>query len=204
MTQQSTDPPRRTRLSREARGTQLLDVAEALFAERGFEGVSMEDIARTAGVTRPMVYVHHGTKDQIFLACARRARAELDAAISDPEALAQAGASVDEVIERAGTVFFAILERDPRRWLVLFNPSASLSEDLAAELRAMRDRTIARIARMTSPFAPFDDDRNTAFAYAISGVGEQLGRWWIANPDVPVSQVVGYYRDFITTGLRTS
>lgn len=193
----------RTRLSREARNAQVLDVAEALFAEHGFEGTSMEDIARAAGVTRPVVYAHYPNKDEIFLACVRRARAELEAGIREPEIMIEAGASAEVVMERAGEVFFSLLERDPRRWMVLFNPSIALSPTLSEQLTEMRTHTIARIAEMLRHFSAGDDGTNTAFAYAISGVGEQLGRWWLANPDIPKTRVIGFYRDFITHGLNS-
>ncbi|QUQ64139.1 TetR/AcrR family transcriptional regulator [Kutzneria sp. CA-103260] len=191
----------RTRLSREARNAQLLDVAEGLFAERGFEGTSMEDVARAAGVTRPVIYSHYASKDEVFLACVRRARGELEAGIREPEIMIEAGASVEIVMERAGEVFFSLLERDPRRWMVLFNPSIALSAELSERLVAMRRHTIARIAEMLGHFSAGDEEANTAFAYAVSGVGEQLGRWWLANPNIPKARLIAYYRDFITGGL---
>ncbi|WP_226351548.1 hypothetical protein [Pseudonocardia sp. ICBG601] len=54
---------------------------------------------------------------------------------------------------------------------------------------------------MVRHLGTFDDERSLAFAYAISGVGEQLGRWWLTRPDIPRSTVVAYYRDFITPAL---
>lgn len=120
--------PRR-RLSREARQAQLVAVAERLFADRGFEGTSIEDIAREAGVSRTIVYAHYATKDDIFVACVRQARAELEDRVREPEILIEAGADARTVITRAGEVFFGILERDPRRWMVLFNPSTALSRN---------------------------------------------------------------------------
>lgn len=193
-------------MSREARGEQLLDVAEQLFAERGFDGTSMEDIARSAGVTRPMVYAHHPTKDAVFVACVRRARRELEAGIREPEIMIEAGAGVDVVMQRAGEVFFGLLERDPRRWSVLFDPGTALAPEHAGELAAMRRRTIARIQEMVRHFSrgdDTDDERDVAFAHAISGVGEQLGRWWIAHPEIPRERVVALYRDFVTGGLAS-
>lgn len=201
MTDPAPERPRRTRLSREARAAQLLDVAERLFAERGFEGTAMEDLARTAGVTRAVVYDHYPTKDDVFVACARRARAELEEKVREPELLIEAGADTRTVIRRAGDIFFGILERDPQRWMVLFNPSAALSRELSAELTAGRARTIDRIAEMVRRFGAYDESRTLAFAYAISGVGEQLGRWWLTRPDVPRATVVEHYCDFITAGL---
>ncbi|MEU6131413.1 helix-turn-helix domain-containing protein [Saccharopolyspora sp. NPDC047091] len=193
--------PRRTRLSREARAAQLLDTAEALFAEHGLERTSVEDVARAAGVTRPMVYSHFASKEEIFLACVRRARAELEARIREPEIMIEAGADAAAVIERAGALFFELLERDPQRWKVLFLRGGALSEDLAADVAALRLGTVRRIADMIGHFASFDEERATAFAHAISGVGEQLGRWWFAHPEIPRDRVVAHYRDFITAGL---
>jgi AcrR family transcriptional regulator len=203
---------RRTRLPRDRRGEQLLDVAERLFAEHGFEGTSMEDIARAAGVTRPVVYAHHPTKEAVFLACVRRARRELEDRLDElgPHDGDTGGrtdgnarpAGIAEVIERGGTAFFTILERDPRRWAVLFCPSSAPSGELGRRLDDLRAGTIERIASAARRVAPdADPDRVTAYAHAISGVGEQLGRWWLTRPDVPLHRVVGYYRDFIVSAL---
>jgi AcrR family transcriptional regulator len=188
-------------MSRESRAAQLLDVAEVLFAARGFEGTSIEDIAREAGVTRPMVYAHYASKDVIFLECVRRARAELELGIREPEIMIEAGADVTTVMERAGEVFFGLLERDPRRWMVLFNPSTALSPELSDRMLEMRRHTIERIAEMVRHFSDADAEQAEAYAFAISGVGEQLGRFWLARPDVPKATVVGYYRDFIAGGM---
>ncbi|WP_226362598.1 hypothetical protein [Pseudonocardia sp. ICBG1142] len=84
---------------------------------------------------------------------------------------------------------------------LLFNPSTALSPELNAQLTELREQTITRIAGMVRHLGTFDDERSLAFAYAISGVGEQLGRWWLTRPDIPRSTVVAYYRDFITPGL---
>lgn len=195
-------PQRRTRMSREARAAQLLDIAEHLFATRGFEATSIEDIAREAGVTRPIVYSHYPSKDAIFLECARRARAELEYRVREPEVLIEAGAGIEVVMQRAGEIFFSMLERDPRRWMVLFNPSTALTPEFAEQLADLRKHTIDRIAEMVAHFSG-GDAIDTPFAYAISGVGEQLGRWWLANNDIPKEEVVALYRDFITGGLAT-
>lgn len=45
------------------RREQLLDIGRKLFAEKGFEGTSVEEIAATAGVSKPVVYEHFGGKE---------------------------------------------------------------------------------------------------------------------------------------------
>jgi len=50
----------------------LLDAAEEIFAARGFEGASLDDIADTAGYTRGAIYKHFGSKAELFLAVNKR------------------------------------------------------------------------------------------------------------------------------------
>ncbi|MEA2418363.1 MAG: hypothetical protein QOE60_569, partial [Thermoleophilaceae bacterium] len=54
------------------RERQLLELAEALFAERGYAGASMDELARRAGVTKPVVYELFGSKEGLFGACVDR------------------------------------------------------------------------------------------------------------------------------------
>ncbi len=197
-------PVRRTRMSRAARGAQLLDVAEELFCANGFERTSIEDVAKTAGVTRPVVYAHYSDKDELFVACVRRARAEVEENLGEFEAMIRAGVDITTVIHHAGTIFFTTLERNPRRWTTLFNPSTALSQNLDNRLNALRRQTIRQIASVTRHVLPDDEARSTAFAYAISGVGEQIGRWWLDNPEIPRDDAITYYREFIERGLGIS
>ena len=48
------------------RREQLLDIGRRLFAERGFEGTSIEEIAAQAGVSKPVVYEHFGGKEGLY------------------------------------------------------------------------------------------------------------------------------------------
>jgi AcrR family transcriptional regulator len=189
------------RLPRAEREQQLLDVAERLFIAQGYERTSIEDVAHAAGVSRPIVYDHHGSKEGLYLACVKRARAryaeqleQVLATISDPREKIKAGA------ER----FFTILEQDPERWIVLFGGSAvPLFGELGEQLHQLRAISIASVAAVIRGQAPdADPEEIDAFAHAISGVGEQLGRWWLQHPTIPRERVVEDYTDFILSGLR--
>jgi AcrR family transcriptional regulator len=50
----------------------LLDAAEEVFARRGFDGASLDEIADAAGYTRGAIYKHFGSKDELFLAVNHR------------------------------------------------------------------------------------------------------------------------------------
>ena len=69
--------PRRKRMSRAAREQQMLDVAEEVFGERGYQATSMDEIAERCGVSKPMLYEYFGSKDGLLVACVSRSKAEL-------------------------------------------------------------------------------------------------------------------------------
>jgi AcrR family transcriptional regulator len=192
------EPPQRTRirLSAAEREQQLLDVAEQLFTDHGYEGVALDDISRAAGVSRPIVYQHHGSKEGIFLACVRRARQQFRSRVA--ESIAAAGPTLGDHIDAGGAPYFDLIEHEPRRWALLFTTSASLNGDLSEALVDLRFNSVIEISAATRRFAPdaLTDDL-IAFSLAVSGIGEQLGRWWLRRPDVPRADVLRRYRTLI-------
>ena len=65
-------PRRYQRLDPATRRDQILDAANALFAERGYEEVTIEDIARSAGVARGLVHHYFGGRKEVYLALLER------------------------------------------------------------------------------------------------------------------------------------
>ena len=64
--------PKTSRLDPAERREQMLDAANDLFAERGYEEVSVEDIARSAGVTRGLVHHYFGGRKEVYIALLER------------------------------------------------------------------------------------------------------------------------------------
>ncbi len=72
-------PVRRVELRRGAGAEKrLLDVARRLFAARGFAGISVRELTRTAEVSRPVLYYHCGSKEGLFLAALRKAATDYE------------------------------------------------------------------------------------------------------------------------------
>lgn len=191
----------RKRYPRAVRFEQLLDAAESLFAEHGYSGVTMEDIARAGGVTRPVVYSHFETREGAYLAVVRRARQQYDAQIL--EAAGAFGLGAQAQLRGGIEVFFALLEREPGRWKLIFGSSAVLPESHAAELAALRFATIDTIEsalRVTAPHAP--ELAITVAAHAISGVGERLGLLWLHRPELVKEDLIDHYVELLWNGLR--
>jgi hypothetical protein len=68
---------------------------------------------------------------------------------------------------------------------------------LTDALDDLRTNTVDRIAELITGFVPdADPERVAAFAHALSGSGEQLGRWWLRNPQIPRARLVGHHYAF--------
>ena len=71
------------RLSGAERRAQILDVARGVFAERAFELASMDEIAQRAGISKPIVYEHFGSKEGLYAAIVEREMEDLVRRVSD-------------------------------------------------------------------------------------------------------------------------
>ncbi|TDZ96390.1 HTH-type transcriptional regulator AcrR [Mycobacteroides salmoniphilum] len=184
--------PKRVRMSAKQREEQLLDIAEELFTQRGFENVSIEDIARTAGVTRPVIYQHFRSLQGVFVACVARARREQEQRTL--ERVEAAGDGFSELIRAGGAAYFDLIEADPDRFILLFSSSTSVHGEIGDQLNVLRTGTIEVIASTVRRQRPdVKPEAALAFAYAASGIGEQLGRWWLTKPTMSKRRILDYY-----------
>src|ERR1700752_5247348 len=108
----------RTRLPRAGRIEQPLAVAHALFAERGYATVTMDEVAAAVGVTKPLLYNYFGNKERLYAACMAPAAEELADAIV---AAVRSASTPAEALSSAIHAFFAFLDADREGWRVLFD-----------------------------------------------------------------------------------
>lgn len=193
-------PARRRRLTREARRAQLLDVAEATFAECGYQGTSLEDITARAGITRPLIYSHFRSKDEIYLECLRSARAELEA---DFTAAVTSTEGFEEQLRAGFTASFAFFERRPHAWELLYGSGAAVAGAVSEAAAEMRFQTAENIATLLVRAAPeFPRDHAVVYAHAISGAGEQLAKWWRRHPEVTIDVLVDRAMEVTWLGME--
>jgi AcrR family transcriptional regulator len=170
---------------------QLLELGEPLFIEKGYGGFSIDGLCRAAGVTRPIVYNHFGSKDGIYIACLCRIREELENALL---AAAAGAPDLTTAVERSVEAWFSMIERDPQRWSLVYGGA----DGLVGPLAELRDTTVRQIATVLARHAPHaSSEEVTLWARSVSGAGEQLGRSWLRNPDIPRTRVVAFFSDFL-------
>jgi AcrR family transcriptional regulator len=98
------------RVPRELRERQIVELAEQLFAERGYRGASMDELSRRAGVTKPVIYELFESKDGLFRVCVERA---VDG-MAESVAAAVRAETVPEARLRAGGIAFLRFAADNR------------------------------------------------------------------------------------------
>src|SRR3954454_866046 len=105
------------RVPRAVRQRQLLDLAERLFAERGFRGASMDELARRAGVTKPVIYDLVGAKEDLYRRSVTGAADELARRVSIAVAAEDDRAGR---LRAGGLAFFGFVADHRDSWAVLF------------------------------------------------------------------------------------
>ena len=164
----------RTRLPRAEREQQMLDAARALFAERGYAAVTMDDVAAAVGVTKPLLYTYFGNKERLFLACMEPAGDAL--ADARGRRRAERRATPAEALRAGVHAFFAFVDSDRDAWRVLF-------DEIAARRRRDRRarRRVPRAARAMALVTAALQERTRepreveAISTALLGAAEALG-----------------------------
>src|SRR5215468_8132587 len=108
-------PRRRRRLTAAARRAQLIEIGRTVFAERGYEATSVEEIAARAKVSKPIVYEHFGGKEGLYAVIVDREMELVVRRISE----GIASGSPRERLERAALAFLRYVEERPAGFAVL-------------------------------------------------------------------------------------
>jgi AcrR family transcriptional regulator len=196
--------PTKRRRDRAAREREILDAAEQIFGERGYQGTSMDEIAAFVGVSKPLIYQYYGSKDGLFLACLSRLRAHLLEAVSK-EVLAAPDA---EQAMYAGLVtWFRFLDEHPRAWSVIVDEgmlTTGPAVQAADEVRADFVELIAMMVRLNLPAGrDTDEEEVQIIAWTISGATERLAIWRTKNNNSPSPEKVARtLQDLLWQGLE--
>lgn len=187
------------RVPRALRERQVLAAAEELFAEAGFAGASMDELARRVGVSKPVVYALVGSKEQLFRRCVEHQARRLADRISD----ASAEESDPEAQLRAGSLaFFRFVAEHRRLWEALGAEPGPFAAE-AADIRRRQDDLVALLlgAAVARQGVTPQPARLGALAHAINGANEALARWWRDHPEISAEELATWSVDLLLPGL---
>ena len=115
----------------------MVEVASALFAEHGFGGVSMDDIAKASGITKPMLYAYFDSKEGLFAACAQVAGEQLRDQLREVSERRELAA--DQRLWEGIQLVFRFVEENHDSWLLLYPDGALASGSIGSGAVAARD-----------------------------------------------------------------
>ncbi|MBY6304444.1 TetR/AcrR family transcriptional regulator [Streptomyces clavuligerus] len=167
---------RRVRMTGAERREQLLDIGRTLFADKGFEGTSVEEIAAKAGVSKPVVYEHFGGKEGLYAVVVDREMRQL----LDMVTGALTAGHPRELLEQAAFALLDYIERytDGFRILVRDSPVAQSTGTFASLISDIATQ-VEDILGMEFKNRGFDPKLAPLYAQALVGMVALTGQWWL-------------------------
>jgi AcrR family transcriptional regulator len=186
------------RLPAPARREQILDVSVQVFAHRGFHSTSMNDVADAAGVTKPVLYQHFDSKQDLYMALLDEAGSRLRNAVRKAVADATSGKQQTELGFKA---YFRWVADDHDAFLLLFGSRASRDEESTIAVR----RITAEAAQAIAPFiaADIEGEHQEMLAHGLVGLAEGVSRHLVEKGVVFDPELLGQQMaDLAWAGLR--
>jgi len=132
------------RLPRAVREQQMLDAAVQMFSVNGYHETSMDAIAAEAEISKPMLYLYYGSKEELFGACLDR---ELTRFVDDVRGKIDLTQSPKELLRNAVLAFLTYIDANRASWMVLYTQATS-SQAFAHTVREGRERIIDLVGRL--------------------------------------------------------
>ncbi len=189
----------RLRMTGPQRREQLLDVGRRLFAEKGFEGTSVEEIAARAEVSKPVVYEHFGGKEGLYAVVVDR---EIRALLDQITGALSSGGSSRALVERAalGLLDYIETSTDGFRILVRDSPVAqatgtfsSLISDVASQVEHLLAAEFSR--------SGLDPKHAPMYAQMLVGMIALTGQWWLDARKPKRAEVAAHVVNLAWNGL---
>jgi len=150
------------------RKAQLLDVARKVFGTKGFHGVSMEDVAREAGVTKPILYDHFSSKEALYLALLDADSLELEERIR--RALA-APTGNRERIRASFQAYFEFVDEHAEGFSLLMQETVGANDVFRRGVGVVRDRIMDEVSDLIVRESQGRLEREDADSVALALVG---------------------------------
>jgi AcrR family transcriptional regulator len=196
---------RKHRLRGAVRRERILDAATQVFAEKGYDAASFGDIAELCGVTRPVLYDHFRSKEDLHL---RLLELERDRVLEHVKVQLLRDDTPQARVFRALDVFFAYVETHPYAWRMLFRETSGDSAMAAAQRRIQTEAHLAVAAMLAREpgsriLAGRDKDVRLEMLAALWGSATNgLARWWYDRRDVARSDIVAAAMDALWLGVE--
>lgn len=170
-----------------------------MFALRGYEGASIEEIAERAGISKPIVYEHFGGKEGLYAVIVDREMDHVVTRISE----AIATGSPRERVERAARNFLCYVRDNPEGFTVLSRdtPGNAAHSGMSSLLNDVAER-VGKVFASSFKQAGYDPKMAPVYTHALIGMVSFVGQWWTETRKLPVEKVASHLAALAWMGLR--
>jgi AcrR family transcriptional regulator len=160
----------------------VLDAAFELFLERGYDGTSMDAVARAAGVTKPVVYDCFPSKEELFTALLRREERRVLEQIAAALPIGAQSDDIESLLSDALTGFLRAVAASPRAYRVILLGEGGANAAVARHIRAGRADQVRAVTQLVAEWLRRHRPRVDALAvaplaaHALVGVAEAGAR----------------------------
>ncbi|MDU0968851.1 MAG: TetR/AcrR family transcriptional regulator [Actinomycetaceae bacterium] len=191
---------KRARMTGVQRREQLIQTAEHLFATNGFEATSMEEIAKAASVSKPVVYEHFGSKEAIYAVILDR---EIRALVGAIATALQQSTSPRQMVELAALAYLSFIETNADGFRVLTR-DAPPTQTSGTYSSVIGDVAIKVQAIVAAQFKDMGYDPSWAPMYAqmLVGMTAQVSQWWLDVRKPDKYEVAAHLANLAWLGLR--
>ena len=181
------------------RREQLVGIGRSLFATKGFEATTVEEIAARAGVSKPVVYEHFGGKEGLYAVVVDR---EIERLLGTITSALTSSQSSHEILEAAALALLDYIEgsTDGFRILVRDSPPgqstgsfASLISDVASQVEHIMVAQF-KSRRLDPKAAPM-------YAQMLVGMVALTGQWWLEHRRFAKAEVAAHMVNLAWNGL---
>ncbi|WP_181312708.1 TetR/AcrR family transcriptional regulator [Nocardioides campestrisoli] len=168
------------------RREQLVEVARGLFAERGFDGTAIEEVATRAGVSKPVVYEHFGGKEGLYAVVVDREVTQLLTTMRD----SLTNGTSRELLQSAAAALLDFVEANPDGFRILVRDSPIGAS--SSSFRSIIGDVTSRVEGiLMTKFKEKELDPRVAPMYAqmLVGMVAMVGQWWLDTRE-PAKEVV--------------
>jgi AcrR family transcriptional regulator len=183
-----------SRMSGAQRREQLLDVTKAIAADRGFHSVSIEAVARAAGITRPVVYGHFRDLNGLLEALVEREAAR---ALQQLTTILPVEPPAGDLLLPALEAYLRAAGSDPATWRLVLMPPEGAPALLREHIARGRDAMVAQLAEAVRPgLVPGREPPDPELtARMLSTIADEAVRLLLTEPDrYPTERLVALAR----------
>ena len=173
-------------MPRAQREEQILVVAEQVFAERGYQATTMEDVAERVGITKPLIYEYFGSKEGLLSACITRARTQLRQATEASWAATGPDAPLADVFRAGVRAFFDFIDEHANAFMLIQQEGAVASQasPLIESIRAQQSAATASTLAAAPGLRSVPPELLEGYAEVIVGACERVAVWRTRRPEV--------------------